>query len=132
MKKKDLPQDKSALENFTREVVYVKNEDGKFEKALSSGWDAKKVALDNAWEEIERRTEEARKQVKNAEISPIAYFLEKQLMDLPVLVGYTGYPKWRIKKHMKPNNFNKLSDKKLKRYADAFDISVEDLKNFKG
>lgn len=132
MKKEDLPQDKSALENFTREVVYVKNKDGKFEKALSTGWETKAVALDNAWEEIERLTEEAREKVAKGEVSPIAYFLEKQLMDLPVLVGYTGFSKWKIKRHMKPNVFAKLSDAKLQRYAEAFDITVEELKNFKG
>jgi hypothetical protein len=30
MKKSNLPQDKSDLVNFTREVCYVKNENGKY------------------------------------------------------------------------------------------------------
>ncbi len=130
MKKRDLPQDKTALENFTREVCYVKNEDGKYETGLSTGWETKKVALDNAWEEIERRTEEAREKVEKGEASPILYYLERHLMDLSVLVGYTGFRRWQIKRHMKPAAFQRLSDKKLQRYADAFDITVEDLKNY--
>ena len=60
MKKEDLPQDRSGLEVFTREVCYVKNEDGKYEKALSSGWQVKNDALDGAWDEITRRCEEAK------------------------------------------------------------------------
>ena len=48
MKKKELPQDKSALENWTREVCYVKNEDGKYETGLSTGWEIKTVAQEQA------------------------------------------------------------------------------------
>jgi hypothetical protein len=33
---------------------------------------------------------------------------------------------------MKPKVFKELSDKKLKIYAKAFEISLEDLKKFKG
>ena len=130
MKKEHLPQDKSSLENFTREVVYVKNEDGKYETELSTGWETKTVALDNAWDEINRRTEEAKKECLGGKISPIGYYLELRLMDMPVLAGYTGFMKWQIKRHMKPRVFAKLSDKKLQKYADAFDITINELKNF--
>lgn len=130
MKKEELPQDKSALENFTREVCYVKNKDGKYETDLSIGWETKKVALDKAWEEIERRVEEAKQKVHNNEVSPVAYYLELKLMDLPVLVGYTGFRRWQIKRHMKPSVFKKLNDRKLQIYADVFEVTLEDLKNF--
>lgn len=131
MKKSDVPQDKSALENFTREVCYVKNEDGQYDTELSIGWEAKKVALDEAWKEIEERIQHAREQIKKGEASPILYFMEEKLMDFTVLSGYTRIWKFRIKRHLKPNVFKKLSDSVLKRYADAFDISVDELKNFK-
>ena len=131
MKKSDVPQDKSALENFTREVCYVKNEDGQYDTELSIGWEAKKVALDEAWKEIEERIHHAREQVKKGEASPILYFMEEKLMDFTVLSGYTGIWKFRIKRHLKPNEYKNLSDSVLKRYADAFDISVDELKNFK-
>lgn len=130
MKKNELPQDVSALKDFTREVCYVKNEDGKYETGLSEGWDVKSVALNNAWEEINRRTQDARDKVLKGEASPVLYYLELHLMDLPVLAGYTGFRRWQIKRHMKPAVFKKLSAKKLKIYADIFEISVEDFKNF--
>ncbi len=132
MKKKDLPQDKGSLENFTREVCYVKDENGKFVKGLSEGWETKQVALDNAWEEIERVVAEAKQDVLDGKVSPVKYFMELRLMDLSVLAGYTGFWSWQIKRHMKPKVFKKLSDKKLKIYADAFEVSVDDLTNFKG
>lgn len=132
MKKKDLPQDKGSLSNFTREVCYVKDENGKFVKGLSEGWETKQVALDNAWEEIERTVEEVKKEVLEGKVSPVKYFMELRIMDLPVLAGYTGFWSWQIKRHMKPKVFKKLSDKKLQIYADAFEVSIDDLTNFKG
>ena len=132
MKKSQLPQDKSALENFTREVCYVKNDEGKYETDLSEGWETKKIALDKAWEHIDERVEEALLKVNNGEASPIVYFLELRLMDLTVLAGYTGFWKWQIKRHMKPSRFHNLSNTQLQKYADAFDITVDELRNFKG
>lgn len=130
MKKNELPQDKSALENFTREVCYVKNEDGKYETDLSTGWETKKVALDQAWDEIERRKAEALEKVKSGDASPILYFMEEKLMDFTVLSGYTGFFKWTIKRHLKPSVFTKLSDSKLQKYANAFEVELDQLKNF--
>ena len=132
MKKEDLPQDPGALDKFTREVCYVKNEDGKYETALSKGWEVKKQALDSAWEEVNERVEEARKAVASGEKSPVYYFMELRLMDLSVLSGYTGIFPFFIKRHFKPSVFKDLSERKLEKYARAFDITVSELKNFKG
>ena len=132
MKKEDLPQDASALVGVTREVCYVKGADGKYTSDLSTGWDVKKQALDNAWDDIKERVTEAATQVKNGEISPIFYFMEVKLMDITLLSGYTGFWKWTIKRHFKPSVFKNLSDTKLATYAKAFDISVEELKKFDG
>ena len=132
MKKQDLPQDKSALDNFTSEVCYVKNEAGNYETDLSTGWEAKKVALDNAWDDINDRIKEAQQNVRAGISSPIAFFMEEKLMDFTVLSGYTGFWKWQIKRHLKPAVFQKLSTKKLEKYATAFELSVSELKNYNG
>ena len=120
MKKEELRQDKSALEGYTWDVCYVKNEDGKDEKVLSSGWDVKAGALENAWDDINHRVEEARNAVKNGEKSPIYYFFELRLMDMQVSSGYTGFWGFTINRHMKPSVFRKLSDKKLQKYEKLF------------
>jgi len=52
-------------------------------------------------------------------------------MDLTILAGYVDMWKWRVKRHFKPTVFDKLNDKTLQKYADAFDISIAELKNFK-
>lgn len=132
MKKEDVPQDPSALVGVTRDVCYVKDKDGKYTTDLSIGWEVKKQALDNAWDDIKERVQEASAKVKNGEISPVFYFMELKLMDLALLSSYTGFWKWTIKRHFKPSVFKSLSDKKLRIYAKTFDISVDELKNFKG
>ena len=132
MKKENLPQDKSSLEKMTRELCYVKNEDGKYTTGLSTGWDVKSDALDNAWDDIHERVKEAALAVKNGEKSPVFYFMELRLMDLQLLSGYTGFWKFNIKRHFDSKTFQSLSEKKLSIYAKAFDVSVEELKNFKG
>lgn len=131
MKKKDVPQDESGLKDFTKEVYYTQNNDGEYGTTLSTGWEVKSEALNVAWEDIKERTAEARAKVERGEASPILFFMELRLMDLPILAGYTGFWKWTIKRHLKPNNFKKLSTKKLQKYADAFDVSIEDLKHMR-
>lgn len=129
MKTEEIPQDKSALDGWTREVCYAKNEEGKYQQGLSTGWSVKAAALDATWEQINQEIEDALQEVKSGKKSPIYYHMKKALMDESVLSQYTGFWKLTIKRHFKPVVFSKLSDKKLQRYADAFDMSVEQLKN---
>lgn len=132
MKKEEIPQDKSALEKYTRDMLYVKNSEGKYTTALSTGWEIKKVALDNAWDDINERVKMAATSVKTGEKSPIFYFMELRLMDLSLLSDYTGFWKFTIKRHIKPSIFSKLNTSQLSKYAKVFAISVDELKNFKG
>lgn len=132
MEKKDLPQDESTLLGSLREVNYVKNEKGRYEKGLSSGWDVKSDALNNAWSAIEIRINDAKIAIGNGTKSPILYFMELKLMDLQILSAYTGFWSFSIKRHLKPSVFKRLSKKKLSKYAEAFDITVDELIGFKG
>lgn len=128
MKKEDVPQDLGALGKVTKEVCYATDEDGRYTTALSNGWDVKSTALDTAWQDVEERIAAAKQKVLNKEASPILFFMEKALMDTEILAGYTGFWQWQIKRHIKPNVFNSLSEKKLQKYAEAFNISIADLK----
>lgn len=129
MKKSEIPQDKSLLEGFTREVDYAVDESGKYTSVLSSGWEVKTSALDLAWDDIKLRVKEAEEKVRSGQASPVLFFMELRLMDPGILAAYTGYWQWQVKRHMKANVFKKLSDKKLQKYADLFEITLEELKN---
>ena len=128
MKKENVPQDMSSLGKVTKEVCYATDSSGKYVTELSSGWDVKITALDAAWADIEERKAKAKQQVLNGGVSPLLFFMEYRLMDISILSDYTGFWKWQIKRHLKPDVFNQLSDKKLQKYAEAFNVQVNDLK----
>ncbi|HET8737729.1 MAG TPA: hypothetical protein VFM69_14140 [Pricia sp.] len=128
MKKEEVPQDKSTLAKANiKDMVYAVDEDGEYTTELSSGWEPKSIALDNAIQEIEERTEAAKERFFNNESSPIAYYMELHKMDIPILASYVGLWQWRVKRHMKPSVFRKLKTKTLQKYADVFEISIEQL-----
>src|SRR5690606_2865012 len=132
MKANQVPQDQSSLSKKSlKELCYAVDEDGKYTTALSSGWEPKTVALDGSMQLIQQRIEQAKHLVVNGQASPIVYFMEKSKMDLSILASYVSMWKWRVKRHFNPKVFAKLSNRTLKKYADIFEISVEELKNFK-
>jgi hypothetical protein len=129
MKKDEVPQDLSSLGKITKEVCYATDNSGKYGKALSDGWDVKISALDVAWGDIEKRIAAAKQKVLDKEASPLLFFMEYRLMDAAIVAGYTGFWQWQVKRHLKPEVFNQLSPQKLQKYAEAFNVSVEDLKS---
>ena len=129
MKKDEVPQDLGALGKITKEVCYATDNSGKYVAALSNGWEVKSTALDVTWGDIEKRIAAAKQKVLDNEASPLLFFMEYRLMDAAILAGYTGFWQWQVKRHLKPEVFNKLSSQKLQKYAEAFNVSVEDLKS---
>jgi hypothetical protein len=128
MKKENIPQDPSALDNFTKEVCYAVDSSGNYVTGLSRGWEVKSTALDVAWQDIEQRITHARQKVLNKEASPLLFFMELRLMDTGIVSAYTGFWKWQVKRHLKLSVFEKLSTRKLQQYATAFNVSVTELK----
>ncbi|GAB3932721.1 hypothetical protein [Mucilaginibacter myungsuensis] len=128
MKKEHVPQDLSALGKLTKEVCYATDENGRYVTELSSGWHVKASALDATWDDIKERVAVARQQVLDGKASPVLFFMEHRLMNLKLVADYTGFWQWQIKRHLKPDVFNQLSETKLQKYADAFNTTIADLK----
>ena len=128
MKKDEVPQDLSSLGKITKEVCYVTDEQGKYTTELSKGWGVKTNALDVTWDDIENKVAAAKEKVLRNEASPLLFFLEKNVMNIGILSSYTGFYKWQIKRHLKPDVFNKLSINKLNKYAKVFNVTVDELK----
>jgi len=130
MKKDEVPQDESNLEsaNF-RELCYAVDDDGEYVTLNSTGWKPKTIALDNAIEVIKERIADAKQRVLAGKTSPIEYYMEVHKMDIGILASYVGFWQWRVKRHFKPHVFKRLKKKTLQKYADVFEISIEELKN---
>lgn len=133
MKSKDVPQDDAnMLQGKFREPVYSLDKDGNYTTVKSVGWDPKNEVMKEAWDLVNEKIEIVKQKVIQGELSPIAYFIEKNLMDVSLLAKYMGLWKWTVKKHLKPKNFNKLSDEILEKYAKVFDITKDSLTDIEG
>ena len=132
MRKDEVPQDKSNLEsaNF-RELCYAVDENGEYITANSTGWNPKTIALDNAIKVIQERVEDAKERVIKGQTSPIEYYMELHKMDIGILASYVGLWKWRVKRHFKPTVFKKLSSRTLQKYAEVFEITIDELQQIK-
>jgi len=112
-----------------RELLYSTYKDGKFEKTVGYHDEADRVILQQAWDLFKERIEASRQRVIAGKISPIDYYMEKNLLDPLGLSMMAGISLLRVKWHFRPKAFKRLSEKTLEKYARAFNISVEQLKN---
>ena len=129
MKKNEVPQDDENLfEGKFKVVKYAIDDDGNYGTVGSSGWEPENVVLNQAWEEINKKVEETKKKIESGELSPLAYHMEKNIMDVGMLSQYMAISKRNVSKHLEPSGFDSLDEKTLKRYAEVFDITVEELK----
>jgi hypothetical protein len=112
----------------SKELFYYYQDGGVYDKKVGFHPDTDRVILQQAWDLFHERIEAARKRVLAGEISPIAYYMEKNLLDPLNLSMVAGISIWRVKRHFKPGRFLKLKEKTLKKYATAFNISIEQLK----
>ncbi|MFH1159921.1 MAG: hypothetical protein V1733_03115 [bacterium] len=111
-----------------RELFYEYNSDGTYDKEVRLHDDSDKLFINQAWEVFDERTEEARQKVYAGKVSPIVYYMERDLMDPLGLAMQAGISLWRVKRHLKPGVFKRLNDETLQKYANVFSISVDQLK----
>lgn len=132
MKINEVPQDKEAFKGKSevRKLIYATMEDGTYTNVNSEGWEVENLATIQAWEAVLEDLKETEQQVKAGKLSPIPYFMQKSLMELPVLAKYMGKWKWQVKRHFKPEVFTKLDGGTLTKYSKVFNISVDELKHF--
>lgn len=129
MKTNEVPQDdENLLAGATRDVCYAIDENGKYTKVLSTGWAPKNVVIKQAWDVINEQVEEARQEVLAGKKSPLYFHMERCMMDVSLVSDYTGFSKGTVKKHFEPAVFEKLSTKDLEKYAETFNITIEEIK----
>lgn len=132
MKLDEVPQDEAFLiEGKIRDVCYVVDKDGHYTRALSKGWTPKNEAIKLAWDRIYEHAEEIRRQVLEGKLSPIAFYMEINVMDIIILADYMGIPKRKVRKHLQMKGFSKLTQELLSRYAEVLNISPAELVDIK-
>jgi len=128
MKVEEVPQDKGFLiEGKISDLNYAVDDKGKYTSLQSRGWQPKNEALSMAWDIVYEKTEYARQQVLAGNLSPVAFYMELNIMDINILASYTGHSKWKVRRHLKMRNFRKLRPEVLEKYAQAFKITPAEL-----
>lgn len=129
MKIEDIPLEKNSLLNGQQKVMYAQNNLNSFERVPYASF-MEEFATQNAVDEFITLQNEALSEIKAGISSPIKYFMYKNRMDLPTLCGHIGIFCFRVKRHLLMKHFLKLDESLLKRYADIFDITLDELKRF--
>lgn len=127
MKTSDVPQDRGMITDDRREICYAVNENGRYVLAQSAGWVVKNIANDQAWEIIRRQVDATLAKIEAGELSPLAFHMVRNQMNVGLLAKYVRINRWRVKRHLKPEVFKRLKPSVLKKYAEVFEIGVEQL-----
>lgn len=127
MRKTDVPQD-DGMNTGLKEIAYAVDEDGRYVKVSSLGWEPKNIANAQAWEVIDEEVRSQIRLIREGKRSPIAYHLARNLMSVGLLASYVHLPRWRVKRHLKPSVFNRLKPELIQRYADLFGLTPQELR----
>lgn len=125
----DIPQEHNAALDGHKKVMYAKNQDGVFDR-YPYGSQAEAFATQVAVQAYQQQEQACLADIIAGLASPIAYYMNQQRMDIATLSAYVGMRAWRVKRHLKMKPFQKLSERVLQRYAEAFDLAVDDLTHF--
>ncbi len=108
-------------------VHYSLNSSGAYEQVTGFICPEVEVANHQAWREIDRLIAGSREKVQAGRVSCLHFYMTVNLMDIRLLARYTGQSRWKVRLHMFPFIFNRLSGNILQRYAQLFKISPDDL-----
>ena len=123
-----VPQEGNATLGGHRKAMYAKDANGRMVIAASAGWEAEEIVTSHAVESLHAQAEQARERVKTGLASPLEFWMYERRMDVALLSQTSGFWQWRVKRHLRPEGFAKLSTQHLARYADALGIAPDALK----
>ena len=126
MLKKNVPQDDGILDRW-HEISYAIDDDGRYVLAPSVGWKPATIANKQAWELISKQLDDVIKRIQAQDLSPLAYYMVKNQMDITLLAKYVRLSRWRVRRHLNPSVFRRLKTSILERYAKTFNVSAEQL-----
>jgi hypothetical protein len=126
LKQDDVPQDQAILGPW-RELFYAVDADGRYVLAPSRGWDPANLANLQAWQVIAEEMEKALAAVRAGQASPLAFHMARCQMDTGLLARYAGLARWRVRRHLRPAVYRRLSPAVRERYSRIFGITAEEL-----
>jgi hypothetical protein len=126
MKIDEVPQD-YGMAGDMKEVCYAVNEKGRYERVQSLGWEPKNIANTQAWHSIETEVAGTLKRIRSGDASPLAYHMVRNQMTIGMLAKYVKQCRWKVRRHLKPRGYAAMKPTTKQRYADLFEMKVDEL-----
>jgi hypothetical protein len=123
-----VPQEGNRTLGGQRKAVYARDAQGRIVVVPSAGWEVEEIVTTQAVDALRRQADVAHARVLAGISSPLEFWIYAKRMDVALLAQASGIWRWRIKRHLRPPVFARLSDAVLTRYADALGISADELK----
>ena len=128
MKLDQVPQDQGMIDDDRSEICYAVDKQGRYVLASSKGWEPKNIVNDQAWDLIKGEMSAALAKIRAGKLSPLAYHMARNQMNIGLLAKYVPYTRLRVWWHLRPGVFARLASDLLQPYADLFDMTVDQLK----
>lgn len=121
-------QKEELIYKNNRELFYYYDKEKKcYARKVAYQYENNQLIIKQGWDALETRLEEIIKKINAGELSILAYYMERSQMDVTMLSQYSGIRRWKVKKHLVPKGFRKISNKSIEKYANALDISIQQL-----
>ena len=124
----EVPQEGNSTLGGGRKAIYARGADGQVRLVTSAGWQVEEIVTRQALDALTAQAEEARQRCLRGAASPLEYHMFRSRMDLALLSQTTGFWRWRVRRHFRPEVFKGLSERLLCRYAEALGITVDALR----
>lgn len=127
MNEQDVPQEGNRTLDGHRKAVYARGADGRLRLVASAGWEVEEIVTRQAVEDLERLAADALARCRAGLASPLEVHMHRARMDVPLLAQATGFWQWRVRRHLRPEVFRRLSPALLARYAEALGMTADRL-----
>lgn len=118
-----VPQEGNTTLCGHRKAIYARDANGRMVITTSSGWEAEEIVTTYAVDALSAQADAARARVMAGLTSPLEYWMYARRMDRALLAQASGFWQWRVRRHLKPAGFARLSARQIARYAHALGLS---------
>jgi hypothetical protein len=107
-------------------ILYVEKEDGKYGPVQTGSYLTRNYLDDY---ELKRKhlEESLKEKIRNNEVSPVYYYMVLEDLTISELSARAGIRKSKVKKHLEPVQYRRLTPDNLKKYAAVFNVQVSEL-----
>lgn len=120
-----VPQEGNATLGGHRKAMYARGADGRMVLVPSRGWEAEEIVTTQAVDALVALARQARARVLAGTSAPLEYWMYDRRMDVALLAQASGFWQWRVRRHLRPEGFARLSLAQRQRYADALGMPVD-------